>query len=204
MIRGSKGKIVSGVNTSQGVIETIEQYYENGWTDGFPIVPPTEDAVSDMINASGRDPYEVLGVVPPRNGVATVEMVATNAVMAGCKPEYMPVVLAAVEALLDEEFDVQGLQATSDPAAPMVIVCGPVVQEIGINHGASLFGPGTRANATIGRSLRLILINLGGGYPDSGDKSTLGSPAKYSYCVGVDIDTPWSSSPYRVWLFRIR
>ncbi|GIS82647.1 MAG: hypothetical protein CM1200mP15_12790 [Dehalococcoidia bacterium] len=146
-----------------------------------------------MINASGRDPYEVLGVVPPRNGVATVEMVATNAVMAGCKPEYMPVVLAAVEALLDEEFDVQGLQATSDPAAPMVIVCGPVVQEIGINHGASLFGPGTRANATIGRSLRLILINLGGGYPDSGDKSTLGSPAKYSYCVGVDIDTPWSS-----------
>jgi len=193
MIHGSKGKIVSGVNTSQGVIDTIEQYYENGWTDGFPIVPPTEVSVSNMINASGRDPYEVLGVVPPRNGVATVEMVATNAVMAGCKPEYMPVVLAAVEALLDEEFDVQGLQATSDPAAPMVIVCGPVVQEIGINHGASLFGPGTRANATIGRSLRLILINLGGGYPDSGDKSTLGSPAKYSYCVGVDIDTPWPS-----------
>jgi hypothetical protein len=146
-----------------------------------------------MVEASSRDPLEVLGIVPPRNGIATVESVAINAVMAGCKPEYMPVVLAAVEALLDERFDVQGLQATSDPAAPMVIVSGPIVEEIGINHGPSLFGPGSRSNATIGRTLRLILINLGGGYPDSGDKSTLGSPAKYSYCIGVDVDTPWSA-----------
>ena len=131
MIRGSKGKIVSGVNTSQGVIETIEQYYENGWTDGFPIVPPTEDAVSDMINASGRDPYEVLGVVPPRNGVATVEMVATNAVMAGCKPEYMPVVLAAVEALLDEEkhtFKNDGDQIVDEEPGSMWSIRGEAVE----------------------------------------------------------------------------
>ena len=135
---------------------------------------------------------EVLGIIPPRLGVATVEAVATNAAMAGCRPEYMPVVIASVEAVLDEPFDLQGLQATSDPAAPMVIVSGPVVQQVGINHAIGLFGHGARANATIGRALRLVLVNLGGGHPDTGDKSTLGSPAKYSYCIGVDVDTPWA------------
>ena len=112
--------------------------------------------------------------------------------MAGCRPEYMPVVVAAVEALLDEQFDVQGLQATSDPAAPLVIVSGPVVQQVGINHGIGLFGHGSRANATIGRALRLVMVNVGGGHPDTGDKSTLGSPSKYSYCIGVDVDSPWT------------
>lgn len=192
MINGANAKRLNGLDTSQGVLDIIEQFYENGWTDGFPIVPPTEALVTAMLEASSRDPLEVLGIVPPRNGIATVESVAINAVMSGCKPEYMPVVLAAVEALLDERFDVHGLQATSDPAAPMVVVSGPIVEEIGINHGPSLFGPGSRANATIGRTLRLVLINLGGGHPDSGDKSTLGSPSKYSYCIGVDVDTPWS------------
>lgn len=192
MVMGKATARLTGEDSVQGAIDTIERYFENGWTDGFPIVPPTEVLVQHMVTASGRDPMEVLGVVPPRYGVATVEAVAVNAVMAGCRPKYMPVVIAAVEAMLDERFDVQGLQATSDPAAPLVIVSGPVVQEIGINHGASLFGPGCRANASIGRTLRLVLINLGGGHPDSGDKSTLGSPAKYSYCIGVDVDTPWS------------
>ena len=192
MVTGKTTPRISGLDSVQGAIDTIEQYFENGWTDGFPIVPPTEELVQRMIGASGRNPMEVLGVLPPRYGVATIEAVATNAVMAGCKPEYMPVVVAAMEAMLDERFDLQGLQATSDPAAPLVIVSGPIVQQIGINHGASLFGPGTRANATIGRTLRLSMINLGGAHPDSGDKSTLGSPAKYSFCIGVDIDTPWA------------
>jgi hypothetical protein len=145
-----------------------------------------------MMTASGRDPMAVVGVVPPRHGVATIEAIAINAVMAGCRPEYMPVVVAAVEALLDEPFDVQGLQATSDPAAPLVIVSGPVVQQVGINHGIGLFGHGSRANATIGRALRLVLVNVGGGHPETGDKSTLGSPSKYSYCIGVDVDSPWT------------
>ena len=192
MATGKTTPRLSGLDTVRGAIDTIEEYFENGWTDGLPVVPPTEELVLGMIAASGRDPLDVLGVVPPRLGVATVEAVATNAVMAGCRPEYMPVVIAAVEALLAPQFDVQGLQATSDPAAPMVIVSGPVVQQVGINHGIGLFGHGSRANATIGRAVRLVMVNLGGGQPDTGDKSTLGSPAKYSYCVGVDVDTPWA------------
>lgn len=192
MVTGKTTARLAGPDTVQGAIDTIEQYFENGWTDGLPVVPPTEELVQRMIAASGRDPLEVLGVVPPRLGVATIEAVATNAVMAGCRPEYMPVVVAAVEALLHERFDVQGLQATSDPAVPLVIVSGPVVQQVGINHGAGLFGHGSRANATFGRAIRLVMVNLGGGHPDSGDKSTLGSPAKYSYCIGADVDSPWT------------
>ena len=181
-----------GLDSVQGALDTIEQYFDNGWTDGLPVVPPTEISVEAMINASGRDALEVLGIMPPRNGIVTIETVATNAVMAGCKPEYMPVVVSAVEALLDPLFDVHGLQATSDPAAPMVIVSGPVVESLGINHGIGLFGHGSRANATIGRSLRLLMVNSGGGHPDTGDKSTMGSPSKYSYCIGTDVDTPWA------------
>ena len=192
MVAGKETARLSGSDTVQGAVETIEQYFDNSWTDGLPIVPPTEKLVGRMLEASGRDPMEVLGIIPPRMGVATVEAVATNAAMAGCRPEYMPVVIAAVEAVLEESFDLRGLQATSDPAAPMVIVSGPVVEQVGINHGIGLFGHGSRANATIGRALRLIMVNLGGGHPDTGDKSTLGSPAKYSYCVGVDVDTPWA------------
>ena len=122
MVTGNKTPRLTGLDSVQGAIDTIEQYFENGWTDGLPVVPPTEEAVRATVAAAGRDPLEVLGVMPPRMGVVTVEAVATNAVMAGCRPEYMPVVLAAVEALLDPQFDVQGLQATSDPAAPLVIV----------------------------------------------------------------------------------
>ena len=168
---------LTGLDTVQGALDTIEQYFAQGWTDGLPIVPPTEELIHRMMIASGRDPMEVVGIVPPRHGIATIEAIATNAVMAGCRPEYMPVVVTAVEALLDERFDVQGLQATSDPAAPLVIVSGPVVQQVGMNHGIGLFGHGNRANATIGRAVRLVLVNVGGGHPDSGDKSTLGSPS---------------------------
>ena len=192
MITGKATPKLTGLDTVRGAIDIIEQYFEHGWTDGLPIVPPSEELVENMIAASGRDAMEVLGVVPPRQGVATIEAIATNAVMAGCRPEYMPVVVAAVEALLDERFDVQGLQATSDPAAPLVIVSGPVVQQVGMNHGIGLFGHGSRANATIGRAVRLVLVNIGGGHPDFGDKSTLGSPSKYSYCIGVDVDSPWA------------
>src|SRR5256886_10142421 len=112
--------------------------------------------------------------------------------MAVCRPEYMPVVFIAVEAMLDERFGGRGLQETSDPAARLVIVSGPGVQQVGMNHGIGLFGHGSRANATIGRAVRLVLVNVGGGHPDFGDKSTLGAPSKYSYCIGVDVDTPWT------------
>lgn len=183
---------LTGLDTVQGALDTIETYFENGWTDGLPIVPPTEAMVAEFVAASGRDGGEVLGLMPPRMGVVSVEAAATNAVMAGCLPEYMPVVLAAAEAALDPVLDIRGLQATSDPAAPLVIVSGPVVEQLGINHGVGLFGHGSRANATIGRALRLMMINLGDGRLDTGDKSTMGSPSKYSYCMGTDVDTPWA------------
>jgi hypothetical protein len=130
MVTGQATPKLTGLDTVRGAIDMIEQYFESGWTDGLPIVPPTEELVDRMMAASGRNPMNVVGVIPPRHGVATIEAIAINAVMAGCRPEYMPVVVAAVEALLDEQFDVQGLQATSDPAAPLVIVSGPVVQQV--------------------------------------------------------------------------
>src|SRR6266849_5700160 len=117
MVTGQATPQLTGPDTVRGAIDTIEQYFDNGWTDGLPIVPPTEELVDSMIAASGREPLEVVGIVPPRNGVATIEAIATNAVMAGCRPASMPVVVTAMEALLDERFDIRGLQATSDPAA---------------------------------------------------------------------------------------
>src|SRR5262245_57796278 len=140
MVTGKATPKLTGLDTAGGAIDIIEQYFEHGWTDGLPIVPPTEELVEHMIAASGRNAMEVLGVVPPRQGVATIEAIATNAVMAGCRPEYMPVVVAAVEALLDERFDVQGLQATRDTAAPLVLVSGQVVQQ-GRNYSSiTLYG----------------------------------------------------------------
>ena len=179
-------------------IETIEEFYRKGWTDGLPVVPPTPDLIARMVEGCGRDLQEVLGPVPPRMGVATVETVAANAVMAGCRPDYFPVVLAAVEAALDERFNLNGLQATTHPAGPLVIVSGPIVDDLDINYGTSAFGPGFRANATIGRALRLVMMVLGGGYPETGDKSVLGSPGKYVYCIGESPDAPLGAAPRRL------
>ncbi len=188
---GEAASTFTAADSWDSCIETIEEFYRKGWTDGLPIVPPTPDLIGRMVEGSGRDPQEVLGPVPPRMGVATVETVAANAVMAGCRPDYFPVVLAVVEAALDERFNLNGLQATTHPAGPLVIVSGPVVDDLEINYGTSAFGPGFRANATIGRALRLVMMVLGGGYPETGDKSVLGSPGKYVYCIGESPDAPW-------------
>jgi hypothetical protein len=139
-----------------------------------------------------RDREEVVGVLPPRQGEATVERIAINAVMAGCLPEYLPVVIAAVEAVADPEFNLDGVQATTHPVAPLIVVNGPIARRLAINSGYNCFGQGFRANATIGRALRLVLMNIGGGIPGSGDRSTQGSPSKYSYCVAENEDAnPW-------------
>lgn len=173
-------------------IELNEVYYERGWTDGLPIMPPTEAAVAAMLRGTDRDPAEVLGVLPPRQGEATVERVAINAVMAGCLPEYLPVVIAAVEAVADPDFNLDGVQATTHPVAPLIVVNGPLARHLQINAGYNVFGQGFRANATIGRALRLILINVGGGIPGSGDRSTQGSPSKFSYCIAEnEAANPW-------------
>jgi len=173
--------------------ETIDAHYqEKGWTDGLPIVPPTESAVRAFLEAAGRDPREIVGVLPPRQGEATIERIAVNAVMAGCRPEYFPLVLAAVEALADPLFNLDSIQATTHPVAPLIVVNGPIAREIGLNSGGNAFGQGCRANVTIGRAVRLVLMNVGGGLPGVGDRATQGSPAKLAYCVAEnEADSPW-------------
>jgi len=149
-----------------GTHEEIDALYqERGWTDGLPIVPPTESAVREFLRWTDRDPREVLGVLPPRQGEATVERIAANAVMAGCRPEYLPVILAGIEALADPLFNLDAIQATTHPVAPLLVVNGPIAREIGLNAGYNAFGQGFRANVTIGRAIRLVLMNVGGGLP---------------------------------------
>ena len=176
-----------------GTHEEIDALYqERGWTDGLPIVPPTEAAVREFLRWTDRDPREVLGVLPPRQGEATVERVAANAVMAGCRPEYLPVVLAGIEALADPLFNLDAIQATTHPVAPLLVVNGPIAREIGLNAGYNAFGQGFRANVTIGRAVRLVLMNVGGGLPGTGDRATQGSPAKIAYCVAEnEAENPW-------------
>src|SRR2546426_1891413 len=169
-----------------------EEYQARGWTDGLPIVPPTEARVRECLAFTDRDPREIVGVLPPRQGEATVEKIAANAVMAGCRPEYLPVILAAIEALADPLFNLDSVQATTHPVAPLIVVNGPIARELGINGGYKAFGQGFRANVTIGRAVRLVLMNVGGGLPGSGDRATQGSPSKIAYCVAEnEAESPW-------------
>ena len=173
-------------------LSAIELYYQKGFTDGLPIIPPTEERVWEMLEYSGRDPQEVLGLMPPKRNAATVEKVAINAVMAGCLPAYMPVVLTAVEAILDPAFNLHAVASSTKGAAPLLIVNGPAVKELGFNAGPSVFGPGFRANATVGRAIRLIMRNIGGAIPGEMDRGTLGHPGRYSYCIAEDeAASPW-------------
>jgi len=171
--------------------DPIEACYERGWSDGMPVVPPTRARVLRMLQGTTRKPDEVIGMVPPDLVPCTVEKVAINAVLAGCKPEYMPVVLAAVEAALIDVFGMHGLLCTTMFAGPVVIVNGPVARRIGINSGVNALGQGTRANATIGRALQLVIRNVGGGRPGEIDRSTLGTPGKYSFCFAEAEDSDW-------------
>jgi hypothetical protein len=176
-----------------GAWEAIDAHYQaRGWTDGLPIVPPTEAAVHALLGCTDREPREVIGVLPPRQGEATVERIAVNAVMAGCRPEYLPVILAAVEALADPLFNLDSVQATTHPVAPLLVVNGPIAREIGLNAGYNAFGQGFHANVTIGRAVRLVLMNVGGGLPGTGDRATQGSPAKIASCVAEnEAESPW-------------
>ena len=172
--------------------DAIELFFAKGLTDGLPIVPPTEGRVMRMLAATGRHPQEVVAVVPPNLVPVTVEKVAINAVMAGCKPEYLPVVLASVEAACEERFNLHGVVATTYFPAPLIIVNGPVRHRIGMNAGHNALGQGNRANATIGRALPLVIRNVGGGRPGEIDKCTLGHPGKYTYCFAENEEAnPW-------------
>ncbi len=171
-----------------------EFYLERGWTDGLPIVPPTIERVEAMLAATPRDPQEIIGEIPPNWGSATVEKLAINAVMAGCKPKYLPVVITAVEAMCDPVFNLYAIQATTHPCAPLIIVNGPICDELGLHGGSGAFGPGWRPNATIGRAVRLAQLNVGGARPGVGDMSTQGAPSKYTYCVPENQEAnPWEA-----------
>ena len=163
-----------------------EAMYERGWSDGLPLVPPTEERVLRMLDGTARDPQEVIGLIPPALQPATVEKIAVNAVMAGCKPEYLPVVLAAVEAVLDEGFAMHGVLATTMFVGPVVVVNGPIRRRIGMNAKGNALGQGNRANGAIGRALQLVIRNVGGGRPQEVDRATLGNPGKYTYCFAED------------------
>ena len=174
------------------LLEAIELYHDKGWTDGLPVIPPTEKLVQDFLEAGGREPSDILGVEPVRGRVITAEKAAINAVMAGCKSQYFPVVAAAVEAICQESFNLHAITVSTAGAAIMTIVNGPIVKALGMNSGISLFGPGNRANATIGRALTLIVMNVTGAVPGELDKATLGHPGKYSYCIAeAEEVSPW-------------
>jgi len=164
-------------------VDLVEWYFEQGWTDGLPVVPPTPEKLAAMLVALGGEPELVECRVPPRWGSLSRRVLAVNLVMAGCRPDYAPVVRAALLALCEPAFNLNGVQATTHMAAPLLVVNGPIAAEIGMNAGCNTFGSGNRANATIGRAIRLVLLNVGGATPGDLDKSTLGHPGKYTYCI---------------------
>ena len=174
--------------------DLIEACYENGWTDGLPVVPPTPERVEGMLSGTDRDPDELIAAVPPKWGRATVEKVAINAVMAGCKPAYLPLILTAVEAMTNEQFNLHGVQVTTSHVGPMLVVNGPVRKQLEINDGFNLFGQGYRANATIGRALRLICTNIGGALPGELDRAAFGHAGKYTCCIAEKEEaSPWDA-----------
>ncbi|MBI2847689.1 MAG: hypothetical protein HYX83_00785 [Chloroflexi bacterium] len=179
-----------GDSLSSALREVNEYFYRQKWTDGFPIVPPTEEAVQWMLKGTYREPDEVVGLIPPAYGKATIRNIAINCVMAGAQPEYMPVVIAAVEAVTAPEFAVSekrwglaGLQTSTGPCTPLLIVNGPIAKSLEIISGRGCFSRGHKANATIGRALRLVLTNAGGSYPGVNDMKGQGSSQEFTFCV---------------------
>ena len=167
-------------------------YRERRWSDGLPIVPPTPERVARMLVSTRRKRDEVIAILPPGFGEATVERIAINAVMAGCDAEYLPVLLAATDAVAQAQFNIQGIEATTNPAAVWLVLNGPIVQQLGVNATFNCLGQGTWANATLGRAMRLILQNIGGALPGDMDRATQGQPAKYTFCCGEnEAQNPW-------------
>lgn len=174
--------------------DDIESCFNRGWSDGLPVVPPTRERVLRMLGGTTREPGEIIGNIPPDLAECTIEKVAINSVLAGCKPEYFPVVLAAVEAALIDDFCMHGLLATTWFSGPVVIVNGPITKRIGMNFRGNALGQGNRANATIGRALQLVIRNVGGGKPQGVDRATMGQPGKYTFCFAEDeTDERWQT-----------
>jgi hypothetical protein len=185
--------LTSSVKEMDDDAQAVSEWFcEQGYSDGLPVIPPTRQRVERLLEGTTRDPSSVIGAVPPHNGPATVEKLAVNAVMAGCRPQYLPVVITAFEIMLEPAFDLAGIQPTTNPLTPMVIVNGPIRQRIGLHGGTGCMGPGWQANATIGRAIRLALINLGGARPIEVDQCTQGFVGKYTLCIAEnEEESPW-------------
>ena len=185
-------EVVRGPDPEAGV---GRRFYLRGWTDGLPVVPPTLGRVEEALSwapAADAAPDAVLGELDPLKGLATVEKVAANAVMAGCRPEYLPVVIAAVRAIADPAFNLRGVQTTDENVTPLVVVCGPVAGAIGMNASFGALGPGWQANAAIGRAVRLVMHNIGGGWPAAVSFAGLGQPGRYTLCLAERTElSPW-------------
>jgi hypothetical protein len=176
-----------------GGLEELQQLIlDRGWGDGLPVLPPTPERVQALLAALRRDPPEVVAVLPPRLAGATVEAIAVNAALAGAGPGDLPVILAAIEAVAAPAFNLRAVQTTTHPCTPLIIVNGPIAPALGIHSGANALGQGHRANAVIGRAVRLTLQNVGGARPGREDRATLGHPGKYSYCLAEnEAASPW-------------
>ena len=173
-------------------VEAIEFYYSKGWTDGLPVVPPTESSIRAMLDAVGRDPGEEITFIENRQVSVTAEKVAINAVMAGCTPAHMPVVVAAVEAIGDPLWSYHGPATSTGGSAVFMLVNGPIARELDINCDNNLFGPGWRSNATLGRAVRLVMRNVIGTIPGKLDRSSLGHAGKYTFCIAEnEAESPW-------------
>ena len=188
---------VSAVRSRRVEVATAEDEFEamyaRGWSDGLPVVPPTEERVLRMLAGTSRRPDEIVATVPPDLVECTVEKVAINAVMAGCLPEYLPVVLAAVAGACTSSFNAHGLLATTYFSGPVLVVNGPIATAVGMNSGVNVFGQGNRANATIGRALQLVIRNVGGGLPNGVDRATFGNPGKLGFCFAETESAGWGS-----------
>ena len=179
-------------HTLASSIDPIQFCYDQGWTDGLPVIPPTEDRVLAMLAGTPLAPSALIAKIAPSWANATVEKIAVNAVMAGCLPAYMPVIIAAVRAMTNPALNLNGMQCSTHLSTPLVVVNGPARIELGMNSGANVFGQGNRANATIGRAIKLILTNIGRAIPGVTDKATLGHPGKYTYCIAENEEqSPW-------------
>jgi hypothetical protein len=165
-----------------GLDDQFEFMFDQGFSDGLPVIPPTPERVLKMLDATTRSAQDVVAVMPPNMADVTVEKIAINSVLAGCKPEYLPVIIAAVEAVCTDDFNIHGVMATTMGATPVMVVNGPIRQQIGMNMGLGALGQGNRANATIGRALRLVIRNIGGAVPGGTERSTFGSPMKFTMC----------------------
>ena len=187
------GTLTSKRFTARDEADAIEMAFDKGWSDGLPVVPPTEPRVRAMLEAAGLEPSQPVGFVAHRAVSITAEKVAINAVMAGCRPEYMPVVVAAIEGIADPRWGYHGPATSTGSAAVLTIVNGPIARRLDVNAGDNLFGPGWRANATIGRAIRLVMRNVVGTLPGRLDRGTFGHPGRYTYVIAEnEAESPWT------------